>query len=189
MVYGIRFSSGSTEYIRLRCVTRGRINCRPEAVAGDRYRGSWSGGYIGRRPYRVYTYIDRRARPFYRRHGGTGLPRCASGPARFYWTPRGPRTTTRPPPPPPPHTAYFIYIHERVHAGRSVAAFRCQGIRRVIHTWNINHSPTHPSLMWYATTPRARTLSFFACSRSPHHVQRSCENYIHLYHAYVIYIY
>jgi len=49
MVYGIQFS---TEYTQLRCVTRGRIKCRPEAVAGARCRGSRSGGYVGR----IYLY-------------------------------------------------------------------------------------------------------------------------------------
>lgn len=81
-------------------------------------------------------------------------------------------------------------LHTYMDACTPVAASRCQGIRRVIHTWNINRSPTRPSLLWYATTPRthARTLSFFACSRFPHHVQRRCANYIHLYHACVMYM-
>lgn len=75
-----------------------------------RYRGrsagwSRSGGYIGWRPYNVYTYIDRHARPFYRRHGGTGLPRCASGLARFYWTPHGRHVRRR-----HPHKIFYIHI-------------------------------------------------------------------------------
>jgi len=63
------------------------------------------------------------------------------------------------------------YIHGHGSVARPFAAPRCQGIHRVIHTWNINRSPARllVALGWY-TQPRhvSASLAFpLVLDRSP----------------------
>jgi len=169
--------------IRLWCVARGRIN-RPTGsgrggAQGDRRSGGK--GYTGRRPYRVHIiYLYRSPRGHF--IVVTAAPDFRGArPARRVFIGRRATHGRR-------HVRCrraqnILYIHNThgcVHAGRSVATSRCQGIRRrVIHTWNINRSIPRAPRSYDA--PRASTLIAFSLVRvALAHRICSCAIYNHI---------